>query len=59
MIKNANVKYSILNNTKRRHVEEYFCHLFKGVRETYTNKNPNIEYITLKSDGFDKIKVAI
>lgn len=59
MIKNANVEYSVLNNTERRHIKEYFCHLFKGAVEIYINKNSNIEHITLKSDEFDKIKADI
>lgn len=59
LIKNANVEYSVLSNTERRHIKEYFCHLFKGVVERYINKNSKIEYITLKSDEFDKIKADI
>ena len=59
MIKNANVEYSVLNNTERRHIKTVFCHSFKGVVERYINKNSNIEYITLKSEEFDKIKTDI
>lgn len=56
MIKNKSVKYSILNNTQKRHVGECFCHFLKTVKGRFINKNFNIGYVTSKSTGFDKSK---
>lgn len=51
------MKDFILNNTKRRQIEEYFCHSLKGMGELFIHKNSNIEHITVKSDAFDKLKL--
>lgn len=48
MIKNANMKDAILNNTKRKKTK-YFCHFFKGVEELHIQKYSKTEPVTLKS----------
>jgi hypothetical protein len=49
MITNVNEKCSVFNNTKRRHVQKYYCDFFKEIEECYLSKNPNTEHVTFKS----------
>lgn len=56
IIKNANMKESILNNTKRSHIVEYFVTSSRE-RGMVLDKNPNIEHTTLKVMHLTKLKL--